>query len=130
MKKLILIAAVMFAALHAEVWAENAAADCVNQIKVLRDEAVANGHPLSRKDQKALLFNCRSVELQERLSAANAELIELDLQIDELGQIRDEKGQVLARLEDVHGQLIIIDDVEARTDARVRRVEAILAQIK
>ncbi|SNZ20074.1 hypothetical protein [Cohaesibacter gelatinilyticus] len=118
--------------------------DCVAFVKDQRTLATENGVVMSRRDQKSMLHQCRSGQLEARiaeqeriLDALDDEIRLLDLRLDEQAQILDEQGRVLAKIIAINGQLIVriqaskarIAALDADNAAKLAEVDLILDRI-
>jgi len=111
--------------------------DCVTHVKnerALRSEA---GNPMSRKDMKVMLGECRNANLDAEIAAQETYIVELDqklasldLKIDSNAQILDEQGRVIGQLVSVEGQLEIKRATIEELEAQLAQTEADIAKIK
>ncbi len=111
--------------------------DCVAFVREQRDLAAENDIAMSRRDQVALLNQCESGILQERIAeqeriitALNSEIAHLQLHVDEQGRVIDANNQEIARILAINGQLIIRRrEVRAETAAMLDEAERILQSL-
>lgn len=111
--------------------------DCVGFVREQRDLAQDTGIMMSRGEQRTLLNECRSGQLQERiaeqeliLAALDEQIRQYDLRLDEQGRIIDANNQEIARIVAINGQLVIrIENTRADTAAKLAEAERILQEL-
>ena len=116
--------------------------DCVAFVKDQREIAADSGVKMSRKDQKSLLHQCRSGELQARIAEQKKILAEFDKEIEALNlrrneqnQILDANGQAIAQIVAINDQWVIqrklnseIAQIQENIDGSVARQEEMLRE--
>jgi hypothetical protein len=111
--------------------------DCVGFAREQRDLAQDTGIMMSRGEQRTLLNECRSGQLQERiaeqeliLASLDEQIRRYDLRLDEQARIIDANNQEIARIITINGQLIIRrTEVQADTAAMLDEAERILQSL-